>query len=108
MTLFSWCLDIGGEHGVDRGFERIELREQRTGAFLGGGSACANAIRTVARPTWWLRANCRIEQTPEFLVRDAYKSLCDPAETSFIDCTPLRIVAEPGFLGITMCPLDSD
>ncbi|ANQ71283.1 hypothetical protein AOT96_10750 [Rhodococcus sp. 008] len=35
--------------------------EQRTATFLGGGSACANAIRTVARPTWWRRANCRIE-----------------------------------------------
>lgn len=26
MTLFSWRVDIGGEHGVDRGFERIEFR----------------------------------------------------------------------------------
>jgi hypothetical protein len=26
VPLFSWCVDISGEHGVDRSFERIELR----------------------------------------------------------------------------------
>ncbi|MBH5146502.1 hypothetical protein [Rhodococcus erythropolis] len=42
------------------GLNASSVGEQRTGLFLGGGSACTTAARTVALPTWW-RTNCRIE-----------------------------------------------
>src|SRR6218665_1302159 len=35
--------------------------DTRTGVFRGGGSACDNAVRTVARPTPYRAANARID-----------------------------------------------
>ncbi len=48
-------IDPPGLNGSNRG------AHTRTGIFRGGGSACSNAIRTVARPTWCRRASSRID-----------------------------------------------
>lgn len=51
VTLLAWRVNSAVSMASIAFLNGSSFGEQRTGTFLGGGCACANAIRTAARPT---------------------------------------------------------